>query len=125
MKSCITLKLNDEIGSLMLLDMYKRQGITDENLIIDAQTPFHIERMNSLPVYQRKILSSMVRYGKPLKNKDICRISRIFQQNNVASQVSSLVEKGFLTKNDNKEYLLNPNNVNFNKYLQMRIGGMR
>ena len=87
---------------------------------IDNLTPVYREMMNNLPPNQRKIVASLVRYGRPVRICELAKIARIPQQNNVSSQVSRLTKKGLLEKTDNV-YWISRKHSFLVKYLDARL----
>ncbi len=92
----------------------------DNQIRIDNKTPVYRCRMNSLSVYQAKIVSALARHGKPVRICELTIIARIPQQNNVSAQVGRLVKKGLLERLPDGTYFIDPKDSDFLLFLQMR-----
>lgn len=119
-------EMNDLAGSCLALDLAKLQGEElDEFSRIDLLTHFYRSKMNSLSPQKRKIISSLVRHGKPLRINELTTITGLYQQNRTSVQVGRLVKEGILEKQEDGRYYLSSKDLDFHKWLVMRLTNFR
>lgn len=109
------------VGALIQLTHLEVIGRMDHELErIDALTPIILQKINSrLSVQQRKILSAMVKEGRPLRIREITQIARLGQQNVASSQVNRMVKNGFLEK-DGKAYRISRKDPDLERFCVAR-----
>jgi len=100
-------------------DKLKERYSDDELALLDSMTPVYSAVINSVSIQKRKILAVLARHGKPIRINELTALARLGQQNKTSSQVSRLVEEGFLTKQE-RGYYFNPEYPGLEKFLIVR-----
>jgi hypothetical protein len=115
--------LGDLAGSSLYLGLCRIDGVElDELSRIDALTPVYRRRMNRMSIQKRRMLAGMVRYGKPVKVKEMFSITRIVQHGHNSSLAGRLVQDGFLQKQPDGRYFLSEDmDPDFVRYLYARL----
>ena len=115
-------ELNSLAASQLELALYHRRDEQIPELErIDLLTPVYRRKLERLSVQKRKVFMALFRQTQPRRVKDLTGITRIYQQNQLSSILTRLVQEGLVQRLPNRQgYQISQDDPDFILFLYAR-----